>query len=118
MQASGTGSGATSALAGCTGGTTQSWSIPGQGTAGALVLVASGRCADAFGGYSLVGDVVGLWGCSGDGNQTFTLSAAGELRVASGLCVGPRGGSASSGATLELQACTGENGQRWVGSVR
>ena len=118
LQAGGTDAGATSVLAGCSGGATQSWSLPGQGATGALVLVASGRCSDAFGGQSQVGDVVGLWDCHGGGNQTFTLTAAGELRVASGLCVGSRAGSASSGALLELQACTGAASQRWVGSVR
>ena len=118
VQANGTGAGAMNALASCTTVATQSWSIPGQGSAGAIVLVASGQCADAFGGYSNAGDSVGLWGCSGAGNQTFTLTAAGELRVANGMCVGPRGGSASGGAVLELQACSGDGSQRWVGSAR
>jgi subtilisin family serine protease len=118
VQANGTGAGAMTALASCTGGSTQRWSVPGQGSSGALVLTASGQCADAFGGSSNVGDGVGLWSCHGGSNQTFTLTAAGELRVPNGRCVGPRGGTAHSGAALELQACSGTSSQRWVGSAR
>jgi subtilisin family serine protease len=118
VQANGTGAGAMNALASCTTAETQRWSIPGQGSSGALVLAAGGQCADAFGGSTNVGDAVGLWSCHGGSNQTFTLTTGGELRVANGLCVGPRGGTAGGGAVLELQACSGASSQRWLGSPR
>ena len=105
-------SGAVSGLQSCAVNAAQTWSVPGAGTAGPMTLVANGKCLDAFGGVMNAGDLVGIYGCHGGSNQTFTLTTAGELRVPNGLCVGPRGGT-SLGATLELQPCTGAASQKW-----
>ena len=113
-----TGNGTVSTLAGCVGGTLQTWSVPGaSSSAGAVALVADGACLDGLEGGGTPGGRVGIWSCHGGANQTFTLTSAGELRTADGVCVAPRGG-ASSGAMLELQPCTGAITQRWVGSIR
>ncbi len=69
-------------------------------------------CVDIPGASTAVGTALGLWYCNGGGNQSFDVTAAGELRVYADMCVAPA--TATVGASVVLQDCTGGAEQRWV----
>jgi subtilisin family serine protease len=91
----------------------QQWTMGGQGTAAAMRAFGGAVCADVWYARGQVGDQVGTYGCvAGAPGQTWTLTAAGELRGQSGLCLGTAMVGGASGVTL--QACSGAAVQRWV----
>jgi predicted chitinase len=87
------------------------------GTPAPLVGQASGRCLDVPGQVTTNGTALAVWDCNGGGNQSWTLTAAGELRVYSGVdvrCLDANGGGTTDGTRLIIWACHGGANQRWT----
>ncbi|WP_088289224.1 ricin-type beta-trefoil lectin domain protein [Kineosporia sp. A_224] len=82
--------------------------LPAPATAGPLRSVASGRCLTAH----AVGRSATIEDCSGTGRQTWTPSAAGELRSGD-RCLAARG-EARNGTRVVTVPCTGRPSQRWT----
>ena len=104
-------------LAACVAGSAgQQINLPAVGSAGLVQLFGSSVCLDDFGARGLVGDAVGIYTCyPGAPTQTWTLTAAGELRGINGLCVDASG--ATNGGPVTLQTCNGGAGQPWTPSA-
>ncbi|MFC9331209.1 ricin-type beta-trefoil lectin domain protein [Kitasatospora sp. NPDC057015] len=85
----------------CNGSASQNWTVPGDGT-----LRLAGKCLDdaASGGAGTLGI---LWPCTGNPNQAWTYTLAGNLisHVPGGLCLGIRGASTADGTPVELEGC-------------
>ena len=78
----------------------------------------SGRCLDVTGAATAVGTAVIIWDCHGRTNQSWTRTAAGELRVYAGSrCLEVASGATSTSGRAQIALCNGSAGQRWhVGS--
>ncbi|MER6829227.1 PHB depolymerase family esterase [Streptosporangium sp. NPDC000563] len=85
---------------------------PSGGT-GALRGVGSGRCLDVVGASQANGAAVHIWDCSGQSNQRWTSTAAGELRVYGGKCLDVNGAGTADGSTVIIWDCNGQNNQKW-----
>lgn len=84
-------------------------------TSGPIVGVASGRCLDVTGNSSALGTRIIIWDCHGQANQTWTLTAAGELRVFDGTrCLDVAGGRVTAGVMVQIYVCTGGANQKWT----
>ncbi|MGI5237938.1 ricin-type beta-trefoil lectin domain protein [Dactylosporangium sp. CA-139066] len=79
-----------------------------------FVGVQSGRCLDITGASQANGTAAELWDCNGGANQTFTPTAAGELRVYGNKCLEARGGGTGAGTAVDISDCTGGNHQKWT----
>lgn len=75
--------------------------------------VAHGVCIDVPGESTTAGTQLGLWNCTGGGNQSFDWTAAGELSVYGDMCIEPVDG-AIAGSALAIEACTGAVEQKWA----
>ncbi|MEU8040366.1 PHB depolymerase family esterase [Streptosporangium sp. NPDC049078] len=85
---------------------------PSGGT-GALRGVGSGRCLDVVGASQANGAAVHIWDCSGQSNQRWTSTAAGELRVYGGKCLDVNGAGTADGSAVIIWDCNGQNNQKW-----
>jgi PKD repeat protein len=75
-------------------------------------------CLDASGGTGLDGDPIIIWSCHGGpglpgANQTWTYTAAGELKGINGKCIAIVGSPSVDGSGLALAACTGVAAQKF-----
>ena len=84
------------------------------GTTGALVGAGSGRCLDVPGQSTTNGTQVELWDCNGGSNQTWTSTAAGELRVYGGQCLDANAAGTTSGTKVIIWTCNGGSNQKWT----
>jgi hypothetical protein len=90
----------------------QRWTMGTVGGGNLMRVFDGSLCADNWYARGQVGDQVGTWTCvAGAPTQTWTLTAAGELRGVNDLCVG------TSGPTITLQTCTGAPNQKWTAGV-
>ncbi|MFF5112040.1 PHB depolymerase family esterase [Streptosporangium sp. NPDC000509] len=85
---------------------------PSGGT-GALRGVGSGRCLDVAGASQANGAAANIWDCSGQPNQRWTSTAAGELRVYGGKCLDVNGAGTADGSAVIIWDCNGQNNQKW-----
>ncbi|MEV0757915.1 PHB depolymerase family esterase [Streptosporangium sp. NPDC050280] len=85
---------------------------PSDGT-GALRGVGSGRCLDVAGASQANGAAANIWDCSGQSNQRWTSTAAGELRVYGGKCLDVNGAGTADGSAVIIWDCNGQNNQKW-----
>jgi hypothetical protein len=84
-------------------------------TSGPIVGVASGRCLDVTGNSSALGTPIIIWDCHGQSNQTWTLTAAGELSVFDGTrCLDVRDFGLTAGAVVQIYSCSGGANQKWT----
>ncbi|MFI5916835.1 RICIN domain-containing protein [Dactylosporangium sp. NPDC051541] len=82
-----------------------SFTLRGQG---------SGRCLDITGGAQVNGTLAEIWDCSGGVNQSFSSTAAGELRVYNGTkCLDVYNKSTVNGAAVEIWDCNGQPNQQF-----
>ncbi|HEX8628962.1 MAG TPA: endo-1,4-beta-xylanase [Catenuloplanes sp.] len=77
-----------------------------------LVGVASGRCLDVPNGSQVDGTRAQIWDCSGNANQRWTATAAGELR-SGGVCLDARARGRTPGTVVDLYRCNGGPNQKW-----
>ena len=90
--------------------------IPAAAAGSATIVgVGSGRCLDVTGASTTPGTQVIIWDCHGNSNQTWSTTAAGELRVYAGTrCLSVTGASVTRGAKVVSDTCTGGANQRWT----
>lgn len=90
---------------------------PGGGTGtGPVRSVAAGRCLDVPGRTTTQGTRTQVWDCNGGTNQTWTITAAGQLTVYSGdtlRCLDAEGAATSPGTAAIIWACHGGANQQW-----
>jgi hypothetical protein len=80
------------------------------GTGDQIVGAASNRCVDLASATN--GTQARLWDCNQGAGQTFTRTAAGELKV-NGKCLDAEGWGTSNGTKAVIWDCSGGNNQRW-----
>jgi lysophospholipase L1-like esterase len=73
----------------------------------------SGRCLDVSGAVNTIGARTVIFDCSGNANQQWTQTAAGELRVYGNRCLDVFGGVTTAGAPAVIWSCGGSS-QRWA----
>ncbi|WP_051967364.1 ricin-type beta-trefoil lectin domain protein [Kitasatospora mediocidica] len=79
---------------------------------GSTVGVGSGRCLDDTGNPAN-GTQVYIWDCtSGNANQQFGYTAAGQLQIA-GKCLDANGQGTANGTKVILWTCNGQPNQQW-----
>ncbi|MGI5161818.1 non-reducing end alpha-L-arabinofuranosidase family hydrolase [Microbispora sp. CA-102843] len=99
------------------------WSVPASAAVAPLVSAASGRCLDVAGNTDALGTSLQIWDCSGQANQAFEFTSAGELRTFGGTrCVDAYGQGTSPGTKVVIWSCNGQANQKWQqnadGSIR
>ncbi|MEU6430108.1 non-reducing end alpha-L-arabinofuranosidase family hydrolase, partial [Microbispora sp. NPDC046973] len=102
---------------------TMTWSAPASAATAPLVSAASGRCLDVAGNTDALGTGLQIWDCSGQANQAFEFTSAGELRTFNGTrCVDAYGQGTTNGTKVVIWSCNGQNNQKWQqnadGSIR
>ncbi|MBP2706675.1 RICIN domain-containing protein [Microbispora sp. RL4-1S] len=103
--------------------TALTWAAPASAAASPLKSAASGRCLDVKGNVDTQGTALQIWDCTGQANQAFEFTSAGELRTFNGTrCVDAYGAGTSPGTTVIIWGCNGQNNQKWQqnsdGSIR
>lgn len=78
-----------------------------------LVGVGSGRCLDIPGGGTADGTQATVYDCHGGSNQTFTHTAAGELRVYGDRCLEAYQQGTADGTKVTIYSCNGGTNQQW-----
>ncbi|MEU4536491.1 PQQ-dependent sugar dehydrogenase [Streptosporangium sp. NPDC023825] len=87
---------------------------PASAAPATVVGVASGRCLDVIGNSTASGTGVNIYDCNGQANQSWNLTAAGELRVyGDTMCLDVVGQDTTAPAALQIHTCTGGANQRW-----
>jgi len=90
------------------------WTVPASAAAAPLVSAQSGRCLDVAGNTDVQGTGLQIWDCSGQANQAFEFTAAGELRTFNGTrCVDAFSQGTSPGTKVIIWSCNGQNNQKW-----
>lgn len=80
---------------------------------GQIVGAGSGRCLDVPNASQADGVQVQLWDCSGNVNQKWARTDAGELRVYGSKCLDAEGAGTSPGTRVIVWDCHGGQNQRW-----
>ncbi|MEV0354393.1 ThuA domain-containing protein, partial [Nonomuraea sp. NPDC050680] len=86
---------------------------PPSGSTSALKGVGSGRCLDVNGASQTNGAQARIWDCSGQSNQQWTSTSAGELRASGGKCLDVNGAGTADGSGVIIWDCNGQNNQKW-----
>lgn len=90
---------------------------PAAPTAGTPVRLAhpwSGRCLDVSGASTAPGAATIVWDCHAGANQSWTRTAAGELRVYGSSCLDVSGGGTAAGTAVIAWPCHGGANQKWT----
>ena len=104
-------------LGACANRPEQRWTMPPAGIPGAITVYTTATCLDAAGGQGRDGDAIVIWPCHGGPgqpgpNETWTYTAAGELKGINGKCIA-YATPVTTGAGLVLAPCTGAAGQKF-----
>ena len=90
---------------------------PGSGartSTSPLIGVGSGKCLDDPGFSTTDGITMAIYPCSGGANQSWTLTAAGEVRGYGDKCLDASGQGTTAGTPVVLYTCTGGANQKWT----
>jgi len=79
----------------------------------ALIGTPSGRCLDVPGSATTDGTAVDIWDCNSGTNQTWTHTAAGELRVYGDKCLEAYQQGTADGTKAVIWTCNGGANQKW-----
>ena len=79
----------------------------------AWIGAGSGRCLDVPGAATTNGTQLNIWTCSGAANQTWTYTAAGELRVYGTKCLEAFRQGTANGTRAVISDCNGGANQKW-----
>ncbi|MBO1332122.1 non-reducing end alpha-L-arabinofuranosidase family hydrolase [Streptomyces sp. VRA16 Mangrove soil] len=85
---------------------------PGAGT-GPIKGVASGRCLDVPGSSTTNNTQVQLYDCSGQPNQSWTYTAAKQLKVFGNKCLDAKAKGTANGTEVVIYDCNGGANQQW-----
>ncbi len=98
-------------LSGCTGASTQTWTIEANGT----VKAGNGDCLDVHDSGTSAGTEIDYGGCNSMASQQWRIQSDGSLlNPESGLCAEPKGGADTSGTALVLESCSHTAIQEWT----
>ncbi|NUP02500.1 MAG: ricin-type beta-trefoil lectin domain protein, partial [Nonomuraea sp.] len=90
------------------------WAGPASAAATPLISTASGRCLDVAGNTDATGAGLQIWDCTGQANQAFEFTTAGELRTFGGTrCVDAYGQRTAPGTKVVIWSCNGQANQKW-----
>ncbi|NUP81188.1 MAG: alpha-L-arabinofuranosidase [Nonomuraea sp.] len=90
------------------------WAGPASAAATPLISTASGRCLDVAGNTDATGAGLQIWDCTGQANQAFEFTSAGELRTFGGTrCVDAYGQRTAPGTKVVIWSCNGQANQKW-----
>ncbi|MDH2430795.1 lectin [Sphaerisporangium sp. TRM90804] len=90
------------------------WAVPASAVAAPLVGAASQRCLDVRGNVDTPGTALNIWDCTGQANQAFEFTSAGELRTWNGTrCVDAYGNQTTPGTQVIIWSCNGQANQKW-----
>jgi len=89
-------------------------SSPPPSTGGRLMGAGSGRCVDVPGSSQSGGTQIQLWDCTGQANQQWTYTSAGELRVYGTDCLDANAQGTSPGTKAIIWPCNGQPNQKWA----
>ncbi|MEU7573262.1 ricin-type beta-trefoil lectin domain protein [Micromonospora sp. NPDC049240] len=92
---------------------TVSPTTPPPGGTSIVRNAASGRCLDVNGGSQANGAAAIIWDCHGQSNQSWTSTAAQELRVFGGKCLDVNGAGTANGSSVIIWDCNGQSNQKW-----
>jgi O-glycosyl hydrolase len=90
---------------------------PGSGgktSSSPLIGAGSGKCLDDPASSTTNGTQLKIYPCNGGANQTWTLTAAGELRGFGDKCLDASGQGTTAGTAVVLYTCTGGANQQWA----
>lgn len=76
-------------------------------------LLAAGKCLDVPGSSTTNGTQADIWSCNGGANQTWTHTAAGELRVYGTRCLEAYQQGTANGTKAAIYTCHGGTNQKW-----
>jgi hypothetical protein len=79
-----------------------------------LVGGQSNRCLDVTGQSTANGSQAQLWDCSGNPNQRWTYTAAGQLQVYGNKCLDVSNQGTANGTNVIIWDCNGQANQRWT----
>ncbi len=96
------------AISDCTGGASQNWTIPGDGT-----IRINGGCLDITGAGTANGTLAELWTCNGGANQQWQAASGTLVNPVSGKCLDDPGRVTTNGTQLEIWTCNGGSNQQW-----
>jgi len=83
-------------------------------TGSTIISRASGRCLDVVGSSQAVGAKIDIRDCTGQPNQAWVLTAAGELRVYAGaMCLDVARHDRTAPAVVQIYTCNGGANQHW-----
>jgi len=82
---------------------------PGQRIVGGQ----SGRCVDVPNSSTTNGTQVQLWDCTGQANQSWTLTSGRQLQVFGGKCLDANGQGRTNGTQVIIWDCNGQANQQW-----
>ncbi|HTI23019.1 MAG TPA: RICIN domain-containing protein [Kutzneria sp.] len=89
----------------------------GGGSAGALHAVGASKCLDINNSSTTAGTQAQVWDCNGGTAQTWTRTAANELRVyantSTPMCLDDSGSGTANGTAAVIWQCTGGANQQW-----
>jgi hypothetical protein len=86
----------------------------GSGSTGVLRGAGSNRCLDVPNATQTDGTHPQIWDCSGNANQQWTLTSAGQLTVYGGAkCLDVPDHATTSGTQVEIWTCNGGTNQQW-----
>ncbi|MEU2438647.1 non-reducing end alpha-L-arabinofuranosidase family hydrolase [Streptomyces rubradiris] len=85
---------------------------PGDGT-GRIKGVASGRCVDVPDSSTANGTPVQLWDCGGQSDQSWTYTAAKQLKVSGDKCLDAKAKGTANGTEVVIWDCNTGTNQQW-----
>jgi hypothetical protein len=86
----------------------------GGGQGQRIVGGQSGRCVDVPNSSTSNGTQVQLWDCSGQANQSWTVTAGKQITVyGGGKCLDANGKGATNGTQVIIWDCNGQANQQW-----
>ncbi|HEY1155829.1 MAG TPA: arabinofuranosidase catalytic domain-containing protein, partial [Arthrobacter sp.] len=83
------------------------------GTPTPIVGGQSGRCLDVPGSSTANGTQMQLWDCSGQPNQSWTLTSGRQLQVYGNKCLDASNQGTSNGTAVIIWDCNGQANQQW-----
>ncbi|BFV60231.1 arabinofuranosidase catalytic domain-containing protein [Kitasatospora sp. CMC57] len=89
----------------------------GSATTGALHAGGAGKCLDVPNSSTTAGAQLQIWSCSGQANQIWTRTSAGQLTVYSGssqLCLDAYQKQTTAGTKVVTWPCNGGANQQWT----
>ncbi|WP_433047420.1 ricin-type beta-trefoil lectin domain protein [Dactylosporangium sp. CS-033363] len=92
----------------------QGGGVPPVGAAGGVTNPQSGRCLDASGAGTANGTQLILWDCHGGTNQSWTRTAAGELRLYGNKCLDINANGTANGTKVQIWDCNGTTAQKFT----